>query len=40
MTFVETFFQLESAIEIGTPLIGSIELIEWTNVESFEKTTN
>jgi hypothetical protein len=40
MTFVETFVQLESTIEIGTQLIGSIELMEWTNVKPFEKTTN
>jgi hypothetical protein len=28
MTFMETFVQLESTIEIGTQLIGSVELME------------
>jgi hypothetical protein len=40
MTFVETFVQLEFAIEIGTQLIGSAELTKWTSVKPFEKTTN
>lgn len=40
MTFVETFVQFEFAIEIGTQLIGSVELTKWTSVKPFEKTTN